>query len=114
MDSQDGFELFRKEQQRREHDKASLKLCLVTILISLLTLISGSLGKWATWGDKTHMRLRRILKKSAIFMGIAIFLMLFWQLPSALRVIDSMDFKNKDHGARGQREQFQNQPAPQM
>jgi hypothetical protein len=114
MDSQDGFELFRKEQQRREHDKASLKLCLVTILISLLTLISGSLGKWATWGDKTHMRLRRILKKSAIFMGIAIFLMLFWQLPSAFRVIDSMDFKNKDHGARGQREQFQNQPAPQM
>jgi hypothetical protein len=39
--------------------------------------------------------MRYILKKSAMVMGVAIFLMLFLQLPSALRVIDAMDFHHK-------------------
>ena len=67
----------------------------MSILIALLTLNSSVRAKWATRGDKTHDRMRYILKKSAMVMGVAIFLMLFLQLPSALRVIDAMDFHHK-------------------
>ena len=72
------IETVKKEQKKRIQESASLNLCLISILIALLTLVSSVKARWATMGDKTHKKMRRMLKKSIILMGVAMFLMIFW------------------------------------
>jgi hypothetical protein len=90
------YDLYKQELQQRAVERSTLKLCMVTIFVSMLTLVSATIGKYASSGDKTYSKIRKLFKYSARVMTAAIVLMFFWQLPSLLRVVDSMNLNELD------------------